>query len=81
MEIQRKPDGWWIVGVPDTEDCGSYGTRKDAANDMRGLKRFFRHKNDRSFFTTDAPAGKQQRLPVNGMPPWRRSKHQHQDAG
>jgi len=49
MRIQRQADGWWIVDVPcDGADgsgctsCGPYATKADAADDKRGLERFFR---------------------------------------
>ncbi len=45
MRIQKRDDGWWIVGVPSREatgtECGPYRTKGEAAGDMRGLKLFF----------------------------------------
>lgn len=54
MTIVRKPDGWWIAGIPDTENNGPYATRREAEADRRGLARFFRNENDHTFFTTEA---------------------------
>lgn len=49
MRIQRQADGWWIVDVPCAATdgsggtrCGPYATKADAADDKRGLERFFR---------------------------------------
>lgn len=57
MELQSKGDCWWIVGVPDDEypECGPYDTKSEAASDMRGLKRYFKNINNRSFFTYEPP--------------------------
>jgi hypothetical protein len=57
MNIERRPDGWWIVDVPDTIDqCGPYATKADAEKDRVGLARFFRHENDRSWICGEGPA-------------------------
>ena len=53
MNIRKENDGWWIVDVPDTQPCGPYGTRADAAEDMRGLRRFFRYGDDPEFFSCE----------------------------
>ena len=50
MNIRKENDGWWIVDVPDTQPCGPYAARADAAEDMRGLRRFFRYGDDPEFF-------------------------------
>jgi len=54
LETQRRPDGWWIIGLPDDEysAAGPYTTRAEAEEDRRGLVRFYRNENKRSFFTT-----------------------------
>lgn len=51
MRTERRPDGWWIVEIPDTvSECGSYGTRAEAERDRIGLERFFRHEDDAAWF-------------------------------
>lgn len=49
MRIQRQADGWWILDVPcqgaegsGCTSCGPYVTKAEAADDKRGLERFFR---------------------------------------
>jgi hypothetical protein len=43
MKTVRRNDGWWIVDLPDSDpECGPYVTRKEADDDLRGLKRFYR---------------------------------------
>jgi len=49
MRIQKQHDGWWILDVPchgadgsGCTSCGPYATKADAADDKRGLERFFR---------------------------------------
>lgn len=47
METVHRPDGWWIVNVPDTiTECGPYDTRADAEQDRRGMAAFFRRCDD-----------------------------------
>ncbi len=67
LQLERRPDGWWITGQPDTEpDCGPYGTKAEADSDRVGLARFYRHGHRRDFVTCDpeppASAAKRQRL-------------------
>lgn len=52
MKLERRVDGWWIVGVPDTvPECGPYERTVDgkaeAKSDLEGLKRFFRDEADK----------------------------------
>jgi hypothetical protein len=49
MAITRRESGWWITGVPPyyTEgqmhtSCGPYGTKAEAEEDERGLRRFYK---------------------------------------
>ena len=56
MELMKRTDGWWITGVPDTDDCGPYDRKADAESDRRGMARFFRHADERDFFTVDRQA-------------------------
>ena len=47
MEIVQCHDGWWICNVPGFEgNCGPYKTRKEAKDDMRGMRKFFRENPD-----------------------------------
>ena len=38
MEIEKRKNGWWITGVPDTDDCGPYDRKTDAESDRRGMR-------------------------------------------
>ena len=41
MKIDRKEDGWWIVNTPEgVLEMGPYATKKEAEEDMAGVKRF-----------------------------------------
>ena len=56
MQLIKREDGWWIINVPsDVSECGPYDTKAEAADDMRGLKRFFKYENDPTDWTTDSP--------------------------
>jgi hypothetical protein len=47
MNVEQRPNGWWIVGVPDTvSECGPYATRAEAEADRVGMSRFFRRWED-----------------------------------
>ena len=58
MELEKRADGWWITGVPDTPDCGPYDRKVDAESDRRGMARFYRHADERDFFTVDRQSGR-----------------------
>jgi hypothetical protein len=50
----KQPDGsWWVEDIPDCEPCGPYQNKEQAEEVRRGLERTFKHRDDRSFFTTD----------------------------
>lgn len=53
MRSIEKPDGWWITGVPECEDCGPYATKAIAEEERKGLQRTFDNWDDRSYFTTE----------------------------
>ena len=40
MKTVRLNDGWWITGIPDTEDAGPYGTRAEADEDRKRMQAF-----------------------------------------
>jgi len=84
MRIQRQADGWWIVDVP-CDASGRlrlyhlwpYATKADAADDKRGLERFFRDQPvsempARLFLQSGPPESTTVRHwadPVDGVPP------------
>ena len=55
MQSIQKPDGWWITGLPDCEDCGPYPTKERAEDDRRGLERTYRHHAEPGFVTCCGP--------------------------
>lgn len=42
---------WWITD--DGEEYGPYSTKKEANEDMQGLKRFYRFEGKKGYVTTD----------------------------
>ena len=60
LDLERRPDGWWITGLPEGDpDCGPYDTKLEAHSDRRGLERFYRWGHQRSFMTS---LGKEERI-------------------
>jgi hypothetical protein len=53
IKLKHRDDGWWITGLPETEDCGPYDIRAEAKEDQEGLVDFFFTENDRKSFTVD----------------------------
>lgn len=54
MELQKRPDGWWIINVPDSvTECGPYATRAEAAETRRGLAYTFKRLDDGTFGKDD----------------------------
>jgi len=51
----KRSDGWWIIGIPDVEDCGPYDSRGEADSDRRGMERTLKNINNHSYFTTEKP--------------------------
>lgn len=51
MRTTSKDDGWWIVDIPDCQDCGPYETKDDAEDDRWGLERFYKHYEKPNFIT------------------------------
>jgi len=42
VDVVRRDDGWWIINLPSSDsECGAYDTRKQAEEDLRGLRRFY----------------------------------------
>lgn len=53
MKITRRKDGYWIVDTPEgVEHMGPYERKKDASDDMAGVKRFLDHGDKRAFMTS-----------------------------
>jgi hypothetical protein len=53
MRPVKKKDGWWITDTPEGEDFGPYATQKEAAEDLRGLERFYKYHNQKGFITCE----------------------------
>ncbi len=54
MELQKRPDGWWIVNVPDSvTECGPYATRAEADETRWGLVYTFKRLDDGTFGMDD----------------------------
>jgi hypothetical protein len=65
MECVKRADGWWIES-PAIEGgaCGPYRTKDEAAEDRRGLARFYR---DNPGFRADAPSPAPATAPAEPM--------------
>jgi hypothetical protein len=50
---KKRADGWWIVGVPEVEDCGPYPTKTEAEEDRQGLGRFRKYENEPGYVTCE----------------------------
>jgi len=54
MKLDKRPDGWWVVNVPDTvTECGPYDTRVEAEETRRGLTHTFKRLDDGTFGRND----------------------------
>jgi len=55
MKITKREDGWWIIEIPSPggEEAGPYDTRKEATEDMRGLKRGFDNEFTPGYWTVE----------------------------
>ena len=42
-----------LTGLANAEDCGPYSGKQDAAANRKGLRQFYRHEDDRAFFTIE----------------------------
>lgn len=36
--VEKREDGWWIVNYKDDPEMGPYDTKKEALEDLEGLK-------------------------------------------
>jgi hypothetical protein len=70
MDIQKRPDGYWITHMPDSPDAGPYDRKVDAQSDRKGLRQFFKHEDERDFFTVDRRGSKEEGItaPANSDP-------------
>ena len=50
MKLKKRKDGWWIIEVPECEDCGPYGTKAEADEDRRGLERTEKYGHLKTFW-------------------------------
>ncbi len=57
MDIEKRPDGYWITNISDSPACGPYDCKSDAAKDRTGMARFFKHEDERAFFTVERQPG------------------------
>ena len=57
MEVVKRTDGWWILDVPDSNDCGPYDTRSEAEDDRRGISRCFKYEDREGYITSDPKKG------------------------
>jgi hypothetical protein len=53
MKSVKRKDGWWIVDILDSEDCGLYNTKKEAEEDRVGLERTEKNMDKRAFWTCE----------------------------
>ena len=53
MTLIHRPDGWWITGLADCDDCGPYTTRAEADDDRRGLERCEKYGHRPGYVTVD----------------------------
>jgi hypothetical protein len=52
--IEQRPDGYWIVGLPNGLKCGPYDRKADAIDDERGLQRTYKYCQESGFVTVDS---------------------------
>ena len=52
METVKRSDGWWVTGIPETDDAGPYDTKASAEEDRIGMERFLRHQDKRGYVTS-----------------------------
>ncbi len=66
LTITHRPDGWWIVGLPDSDavhpappggspsDLGPYDTKAEALDGRAGIRRTFRIEDQPGMWSVDA---------------------------
>ena len=53
LKLEKRDDGYWIVGHPDWEACGPYSTRAEAVDDRDDLQRTVDFGDTKDFWTKD----------------------------
>lgn len=53
LTVEQRPDGWYILGLPETDPCGPYDTRAEAESDRRGLERTEKYGHLPKYWTVD----------------------------
>lgn len=53
MKSVKRKDGWWITGIPESEDCGSYENKLEAEDDRKGLARTEKNMDKRAYWTCE----------------------------
>lgn len=57
LKLKRVGKVWWITGFDDpADDCGPYGSRREAEEDRAGLERTRQHGHSRRFWTVEKQA-------------------------
>ena len=51
--IKQLGQQWYITGDEDAGVMGPYKTKGEAEESARGIRKFYKYENDRSFFTSD----------------------------
>ena len=52
LQTKKIGKNWWIVG-DDDGPFGPYSNRAEALDDLKGLKVFYKNRNDKEFFTCE----------------------------
>jgi hypothetical protein len=50
LKLEKREDGYWIVGYPLSVECGPYKTRAEADDDRMGLERTIKYGDDPGFW-------------------------------
>jgi hypothetical protein len=53
LKLAKRPDGYWVTGMPECSDVGPYDNRPEAQEHREGLQRTFDNIDDWSFFTSE----------------------------
>jgi hypothetical protein len=54
MKVEKRPDGYYVTGIPDCHDIGPY-ERSDAIEHKRCLENFFKYQDEPGYITSDPP--------------------------
>ncbi len=54
MKSVQRGNNWWIADMPDRgENCGPYGSEKEAKESIGRLEQFYKHCGESGFITTE----------------------------